>query len=169
MKRRLISFAIVLCLAFGFGMTTFAHSETLETGVKFITIEEFNEAGNTLQPDEALVDENGQILTTPAGNVGPLYVPCPSYGGKHQMAYRGYGDVYVNGVRKIKGGCCTQCIYCGDTMISEYVPYQSNYLGYYGYVNYPYDLTIYTSMSTNTLWFCSNWKTDVFFDSLYFL
>lgn len=161
----------MLCLVFGFSITTFAHDETQGKGVKFKTIEEYNETGRFLQPNEALVDENGLMLTTPTANVSPepLYIPCPVFGGKHQMVARGFGDVYVDGVRKIQGGHCTQCTYCGDVIISENVPYQSNYLGYYGYVNYPYDVTTYTIMYTDSLWFSSNWKTDPFFESFQFL
>ncbi|MDJ0333537.1 hypothetical protein [Planococcus sp. S3-L1] len=60
-------------------------------------------------------------VTSKGGDFGVLYIPCPS-GGKHVMAPRGKGNVYVNGVDVLRGDS-SQCTKCMDVIVSQFSPW----------------------------------------------
>lgn len=108
---------------------------------------------NNLQGHEVHSHENHEDhqheseLASEGGDFGVLYIPCPA-GGKHTMAPRGKGNVYVGGV-SVLNGTSSQCTKCKDVIVSQYSPFASGSykLGKYGSQAFGY--TIGTSVKIN--------------------
>ena len=162
-----ISFVIMCVFLSFFSIKSFAADKD---GVEYIVQdEELN--GLEITDEMVIINNAGDILRNPLGNISPAsmrYATCPG-GNKHQMVTRCRGDVIQNGVTRVKNGYATQCIKCGDVLVSQNSPYFHTSLGYYAICNYNYPIGNYVYMTSANVYYNSNLKTDSFFrDSFVF-
>lgn len=121
------------------------------------------------ESNEKQVENSGditEVLNVEGVRIEPRYVPCPVFGGKHQMQGRGVGRLLLNNT-ELFTGYANQCLYCDDVIVSEYSPYYHTMLGRYGYWNPGYQLGTHVTMNVGVVYYNGNLRDDPFFDSFY--